>query len=323
MPTSRCLMLMPLAFAAVLAGCDGSAPVAVGQTAWDRVVLISEAAEPIGSIEAPEGARVRVGDVVLRQDPGRVEAQLAQARAASQRAEARLAELRRGPRAERIREAQARLAGAESRRRNAERQLERISDLVQRGLATPAERDRALADRDSARAEADAVRADLEALLEGTTVEELQQAQAALAEARARERELGIVLDRLTVRAPRDGVVDALPFELGERPPAGATVAVLLAGELPHARVYVPEPYRVRVRPGATLPVRVDGIAGPLQGRVRFVASDPAFTPFFALTEHDRSRLAYLAEIDLVDAGGRDIPAGIPVQVDLSGIGDE
>lgn len=323
MPASRLLAIPPLALVAVLAACDGRAPVAVGQTAWDRVELISEAPEPIGSIEAPEGARVRTGDVVLRQVPGRVEAQLAQARAASQRAEARLAELRRGPRAERIREAQARLAGAESRWRNAENQLERISDLVRRGLATPAERDRDLADRDSARAETDAVRADLEALLEGTTVEELQQAQATLAEAQAHERELGIVLDRLTVTAPRDGVVDALPFELGERPPAGATVAVLLAGKRPYARVYLPEPYRARVRPGTVVPVRVDGIAETIEGRVRFVASDPAFTPFFALTEHDRSRLAYLAEIDLMDTGGRDIPAGIPVQVDLSGLGDE
>lgn len=315
-------LLLPAVLLA--AGCDAPEPVAVGQTAWDRVALISEAPEPIIAIEAREGDRVSAGDVILRQDRRRIEAQLDQAGRARDQAAARLAELRRGPRQERITEARARLAGAESRLENADKQLARIRDLLDRGLATPADRDRALADRDSARSEVNQVRATLEELLEGTTVEELRQAEAALAEAEARVRELQVVADRLTVTAPRDGVVDALPFEVGERPPAGANVAVLLAGDRPYARVYVPEPQRQRVRPGDTFPVHVDGLEGTLEGRVRFVSSDPAFTPFMALTEHDRSRLSYLAEIDLPAAGGgQPLPAGIPVQVHLDARGGD
>ncbi len=37
------------------------------------------------------------------------------------------------------------------------------------------------------------------------------------------------------------GVLDTLPFEVGERPGPGDVVAVLLTGEQPYARVYVPE----------------------------------------------------------------------------------
>lgn len=305
-----------LLFAALaLAGCDTPEPMAMGQTAWERVELISEAAEPITAIEAREGDRVAEGAVILRQDPERVAAQLEQAQSARDQAAARLAELERGPRSERIDEARARLEGAESRLANAGKQLDRIRDLLDRDLSTPAARDDAEAARDAARSEVNQARAALSALLEGTTIEELDQAEAALAQAEARTRELRVTLERLTVRAPRAGVVDALPFEAGERPPAGATVAVLLAGEAPYARVYVPEPQRVRLAPGDRVPVHVDGLAEPLEGRVRFVASDSAFTPFFALTEHDRSRLSYLAEIDLPGAAGRDLPAGIPVQV--------
>lgn len=306
-----------LSAALAMAGCDTPEPLAVGQTAWDRVELVSEAAEPITTIEVTEGDAVAEGDVILRQDPERIAAQLEQARSARDQAAARLAELQRGPRTERIEEARARLDGAESRLANAEKQLARIRDLLERDLATPADRDDAEAARDSARSEVDQARAGLAALLEGTTVEELKQAEAALAQSRARVRELQVVSDRLTVRAPRAGVVDALPFEAGERPPAGATVAVLLAGRQPYARVYVPEPQRVRLRPGDRVPVHVDGLDGPLEGRVRFVSSDPAFTPFFALTEHDRSRLSYLAEIDLPAGQDRPLPAGIPVQVEL------
>lgn len=302
-----------------LTACNGPEPVAVGQTAWDRVELVSEASEPITAIEVTEGDNVAAGDVILRQDPQRIEAQLDQARHARDQAAARLAELRRGPREERIQEARARLEGAETRLATADRQLERIRNLLERGLATPADRDSALAERDAARSDANQARAALEAMLEGTTVEELRQAEAALAQAEARVRELDVVVQRLTVKAPRAGTVDALPFEVGERPSTGATVAVMLVGESPYARVYVPEPYRQAVGPGEHVPVHVDGIAEPLEGRVRFVASDAAFTPFFALTEHDRARLSYLAEIDLIGpAGVQDVPAGIPVQVPLN-----
>ena len=61
--------------------------------------------------------------------------------------------------------------------------------------------------------------------------------------------------------------------------------------------------------------VRVDGVAEALEGRVRWVSADASFTPYFALTEHDRSRLSYLAEVDLEDA--RDLPSGVPLQVDF------
>ncbi len=48
------------------------------------------------------------------------------------------------------------------------------------------------------------------------------------------------------MRAPRAGRVDALPYKLGERPPAGAVVR-RARGEAPYARVFVPEPVRARI----------------------------------------------------------------------------
>jgi HlyD family secretion protein len=157
----------------------------------------------------------------------------------------------------------------------------------------------------------------LESLEWGTTGEELQQARAALAEAEASLADLRIRRERLEVRAPRAGPIDALPYEVGERPPSGAVVVVMLADTAPYARIYVPEPLRVRVRPGLEVSVRIDGIEGALAGRVRSVSHAAVFTPYYALTERDRSRLAYLAEVDLVDPNARDLPTGIPVEVEF------
>jgi HlyD family secretion protein len=70
----------------------------------------------------------------------------------------------------------------------------------------------------------------------------------------------------------------------------------------------------VRITPGTVARILVDGLDEPLDGRVRWVSSEAAFTPYFALTEHDRGRLSYAAKIDLEDFSRR-LPDGVPVEV--------
>ncbi len=307
-----------LAVAAALSGCSGdAAPRIVGTLERDRIELVAEAFEPIVEIAVRRGQTVRAGDLVLRLDPERSAARVERARAARQRAAARLEELERGPRAERIRAARARLKGADGVLETQRRRLERVEGLFRSGVQSSDSLDRARAAYDEALAERDAARADLDALLEGTRAEEIAQAEAALAEAEAALADARIASARLEVRAPRAGRVDALPYEVGERPRPGAVVAVLLAEGAPYARVYVPEPLRARVAPGVVAEVRVDGVAEPLRGRFRWVSHEAAFTPYFALTERDRSRLAYLAEIELGEARARELPTGLPLEARL------
>ena len=123
-------------------------------------------------------------------------------------------------------------------------------------------------------------------------------------------------LAELTITATRDGLLDNLPFNLGERVPANGVVAVIQASRVPYARVYVPAKYRVDFVQGKTVNEHVDGVEQPYSGTVRWVATEPSFTPYFALTEEERSRLMYLAEVDLQDSA-QSLPSGIPAQVDL------
>lgn len=307
---SACLLLL-----AACGNGSSDAPVAVGTLERNRLDLIAEASEPIVEISVREGEPVEVEQTVLRLDDARLRAELRQAEAGRQRAAARLAELVRGPRQERIAEAEARLQGARGVLETERRELERVRDLVHQGVASPAELDRFRARYEEARARRDEAAAALEALLEGTTVEELDQARATLREAEAAADAIDIRVDRLTVRAPQRGRVDSLPYHLGERPPAGAVVAVLLSDQPPYARVYVPERIRAHVTPGTRAWVVVDGIERPFQGLVRTVEHEASFTPFFALTERDRGRLVYVAEVDLSTPDGADLPSGVPVEV--------
>lgn len=198
------------------------------------------------------------------------------------------------------------------------RDFERLSELLPRKLIAPDEVDRARRELKAALADRDAALAVLQELEAGTRLEEIEQARQALASAEDAVHVAATDLQRLTVRAPVAGRLDSLPLKLGNQPQIGTVVAVLLSGPAPYARVYIPEPIRASVMPGDTARIWLDGVDKPYEGTVRVVSSDPVFTPFFALTERDRRHLSYIAKIYLSETV-RDVPAGLPVEAELSG----
>ena len=311
-------MFLLLANAAIVAACGDASDAArvVGELASDRVELTAEAAEPIVEILVAEGETVSRDQLLMRQDATRAAARLAEAEAALGQVQARLDELVRGPRSEQIAAARASVAGAIDELEFREADFERVQKVHAMNLASAELFDQAEAALDAARSNLDLRRAQLQELLSGTTVEELQQAERAVEQAAARRDRIQVDVARHDIRAPVDGIVDSRLFELGERPAPGQAMLVMLAGEQPYARVYVPEDLRVRVAPGTAADVFIDGLELPVNGKVRWVASEAAFTPYFALTERDRGRLTYEAKIDL-QVDRQRLPDGVPVDVVL------
>lgn len=300
----------------LLAGCGvDAAPLAVGTLERDRIELAADSTEPITAVAVTEGDRVAAGDLLIVQDPTRIAARLATARARRDEAAARLAEARSGPRSEEIRRAEARLEGAASAVTTALVVLEREQVLVREQFASPNQLDVLQGRYEQALAAQAEARAALEELRAGTRSEVIEQARQALAAAAAAVQELEVSVARSRITAPVPGTVEALPLEIGERPQPGQPVAVLRARGPTYARVYVPEPLRTRLRPGSPAEVRLDGVARRWPARVRWIASEAAFTPYYALTQKDRSRLAYLAEVDLTADEAVELPVGVPVEV--------
>lgn len=308
-----------IAASTFVAACGGEDNLnrAVGELASDRIELTAESSEPITVIAVAEGDSVAAGQVLVEQDATRARARLAEAEAVLGQAQARLDELVRGPRGEQITAARANVEGATQELEFRQKELQRTRDVHARGLASPDELDRAQAALDAAQAAVKLRLAQLEELLTGTTIEELAQAEQAVKQAAARRDAATVDLDRHVIRAPVDGIAESRLFELGERPNPGQPLMVVLGGEQPFARIYVPERLRVRVAPGMAVTIHVDGLDAPLDGRVRWVSSEAAFTPYFALTERDRGRLTYVAKVDL-DASGERLPDGVPVDVEFA-----
>ncbi|EPC02797.1 hypothetical protein L861_23575 [Litchfieldella anticariensis FP35 = DSM 16096] len=300
-----------------MAGCNDSPPTLPGTLEWDRIALPAEVSEPVLRWSVTEGENVNAGDILLELDGRRQEARLDQTRGELAGAEARLAELTHGPREETIDAARADLARAQSAYEQAVRDYRRTAELRQQNATSQAAFEQARANRDQRRAAVATLEAQLRELTRGERPERIAQAAADVAAARARLQELQIERERLIVRAPRDGKVDALPFHPGDQPAAGATLVSLLVGEAPYARLFVPAPQRTALSPGDQLQVRVEGVETPFTATLESISSEPAFTPYYALVGDDANRLVYRAEARLEGEAARRLPAGLPISVEL------
>jgi HlyD family secretion protein len=303
-----------------LVSCGGEPDYAVGTIERHRIEVVADSNEPLEALFVSEGDRVSPGDLLARQVTVRIDQALEQARADASVALAHLEEAETGPRAQEIEVARARLAAAESAYSTLSLELHREEALLAEDFAPQNTVDVLRGRFEEAAARRDEAEAALDELLEGTRSERVAQARSNYAARRAELGRLEIDRERASLRAPVTGVVESIVFRPGERPQPGQTVIALLSDERIFARVHVPEPLLTRISVGSVAWLRIDGHAEEYEGRVRWISSEAAFTPYYALTQKDRSRLAYLAEVDLTD--DIELPSGIPVEVRFPGDGN-
>lgn len=172
----------------------------------------------------------------------------------------------------------------------AEGEYKRTSELRQARVTTPQKLDAARRERDEARAM-------------------VAEKKARIAQAKKR-------LEDLTVRTHLPGVVDQLPYEPGERVPAGGVVAVVLAEEQPWVRVWLPARAVARLSPGSPAEVEIEGLDQTFQGTLDKVARESEFTPHYALTERESAHLVFESRI-VLDAVPDDLRPGLPARVTL------
>nr|WP_255775318.1 biotin/lipoyl-binding protein [Microbulbifer sediminum] len=301
-----------------IAACDNKQPGALGTLEWDRISLPAPAAEKIEETFVVEGQDVAAGQPLIRLDERATRARLQVARAEATRLRAQLDELEEGPRVEEIERAGAALEAARATRQEAFDNHRRLLALKEEDFISQADIDRARTDLDTAIAEVESRTAALQELQRGTRAEQLAQGRAALARAEAEARLQAVLLDKLLLQAPRSGRIDDLPFRTGDEAPVGAPLVNMLVGEAPYARVYIPQSLRPGIHTGDRAVVYIVDVAGSFEGRVRTIRSEPSFTPYYALTGKDVSRLSYLAEIQL-GADAAQLPSGLPLRAEFTG----
>ena len=301
----------------MLGGCGNDMPrTALGTLERNRIVLTATVSEVVTALPVAKGSQVTKGTLLVKLDDRQQRAQLNRARAKVAEAEANLDKLHNGAREEEVAIASAAHAAAKAALVESSANYARVKNLADQDLASKAMQDKVFAQRAADHAHVNRTKEQLRELTNGTRPEDLRIAEAQLAAAQAEFAGEKKKLADLSIVASRDGYLDNLPWNLGERVTLGSPVAIILAGKAPYARIYVPEPYRVKINMADKLMVRVDGLDKPIEGTVRWISSDPAFSPYYALNQDERARLMYLAEIQLPDSYAK-LPNGVPAQVEL------
>lgn len=150
-----------------------------------------------------------------------------------------------------------------------------------------------------------------------TARRKIDEARAMVAEKEARITQAKKRLNDLTIRSRVSGILDQLPYDLGERTPAGGVVAVIIADDKPWVRVWLPTRVVARIQLGQEAKVKVAGLDNWFDATVGYVSREPEFTPHYALTERETAHLVYETKIRLKDPQ-RDLPPGIPARVRIS-----
>lgn len=288
---------------------------AFGTLERDRILLTAPAAEMLVRHDAVKGSQVNTGQALLQLDATAQQLKVAKAQAEVQRAAAALRLQQQGSRAEQVAAATARVQQANLRLKDSERALQRAKQLRQQRLSAQAELDAAELAVQVARTQLADLEQQRHELQSGNRPEAIAQAEFSLESAVQSLKSEQKVLADLTVNASRDGLLEDLPYHVGERVPQGAVIAVILAADSTYARVYLPQANLSQFKVGQKVEVFADGITTPILGTVRKIASEASFTPYFALHQAERAHLMYLCEISL--SGMLELPAGLPVQVHL------
>jgi len=122
---------------------------------------------------------------------------------------------------------------------------------------------------------------------------------------------------RYELRADSPGEVLQVHFELGEMAAIGTPMVTLADTTRPYADVFVPEAEIGGIRVGAPARVRVDAVAGELDGKVERISRRTEFTPRYLFSRGERVNLSIRVRVR-IDDPRRVLHAGPPAFVRIA-----
>lgn len=211
---------------------SGVAALGLVEPAGRDVSVVSPESGLVTKVHADVGDSVTQGQPLYELDARLLQADLLRAEAAVSAAEAEIARWHALPRVEDLPPLEASVARAQAQLADREEALRLTEQVQQRGANN--ERDVSLArySRDTAAAELERARADLARLKAGGWRPDLAVSQALLAQRRAEVDALKVLMDRLVVRAPRDGQVLRRNIEPGETASVDTARPAMILGNL-------------------------------------------------------------------------------------------
>lgn len=247
-----------------------------------------------------EGEMFKAGQVVARLDSQDLAQEVAQRKAQVAAAQAALTELKTGSRPEEIGQAAAVLERTQADGEQARIEFERQKKLYEREVISTREYDLAKTNFEVTEARIREAREGLTLVRKGPRQEKIDQAKAALTQAKEvlalAETQMGYSV----LIAPLSGIVLSENVEAGEYVSPGTPV--ITVGDLSrvYLRAYINETDLGRVKLGQKVRVLTDTFPGKAyEGKITFIASQAEFTPKNVQTEKERVKLVYRIKVDI------------------------
>lgn len=261
-----------------------------------------------------EGQLVKTDEVLVEFEPYDLKEKRAQAAAMLDERKADLLRLKNGPRPQEIAAAEARLRQAQADLDITAGTEKRMRGSFESKATSVDEMEKAIAAAKMASATTDVRRQELELLKAGTRVEEIAAAEAAVASASATLSAIDKQVGELIVKAPVDGIVEAVELRPGDLVAANAPVLTVMDLKQMWVRAYVPE-NRLAIKNDQPVTVSVDSFPGrKFKAHVSFVSTQAEFTPNNVQTPEERSKQVFRIKVEL-DEGLDVLRAGMAADV--------
>ncbi len=252
----------------------------------ENIALSCAVSGLVTSLNVKVGDRVRARQKLFSIDSRDLAADLAQKRAALDNARAQLAKLEAAPRPEEIPPAEAKVAEAKAQLEDAAVQVRLIESVVDSRAVKKEDVLRRRLAYQAAQARLSQAEKELALLKAGTWAPDLAIAHTQVEQAEAAVRIDEVNLDRLTMRAPMDGVILQNKVRLGQYAQCGPLADPLMifgGGRERHIRANIDEEDSWRVKAGQTASAHVRGNSKATYD-LEFVRFEPYVIPKQSLT---------------------------------------
>jgi HlyD family secretion protein len=319
---SAAVALIALAGLACTSRSDKNVITASGTIEAIEVNVASKVAGQILALAVEEGSRVKPGDVLATIDHATADIQLRQAEAGVALARAQLVLLQNGARKEDIEQADAALRQAEANLKVAVDDAKRMRELLKSGSVTTKQRDDAEARLTVAEAQRKGAEEALNKVRRLARPEEIDAAQARLAQAQAAADLLAKSIADCTIVAPAGGIITHKAVEAGELVTPGATVVTLSELDSVYVMIYLAEKEIGRVRLGDQADVAIDAFPGrAFPGRITYISPEAEFTPKNVQTKEDRVKLVFGVKVEIENPEGL-LKPGLPADATIRVVPD-
>lgn len=320
-PLRLILLLLALVLLAVFAyrayvEQEGRAQLLTGTVEATRVEVSAKESGYIDEILVREGMAVRAGDVAARIGRRDLTAARLRDEAALAHARTNLARTQSGSRAEDIRAAAERTRGARAAAERASADYARGTELLAEGAIAQQAFDALREARDTADANLHAREEEQRLLENGSRPEDIRMAEEDVRRQQAILAMDDSVIDDLTIRIPRDGVVLTKNYEAGEFVRAGASVATLIDPADIWIKIYVTTDMLGSIHLGDPARVYIDGQAEPLHGTIAEISDAAEFTLRQSITKNERANLVFGVKVAVDNTMGI-LKPGMPADVEL------